>query len=147
MAAPAAQRIFGSYARSDGKKFAAKLRRLQKEHGFWQDLADMEGGTQIETAVDRDPGAGAEVEHAHPALRPVGMFEQLDPGELLQRTRALSDLRARPVPTEQLDHGARNPFGRRLRLIYKLAQDAPATKDRRAAEVSWAFISVGSCLG
>ena len=45
--APAAPRIFVSYARSDGKAVAAELRRrLQDEHGFplWQDLADLEGG-------------------------------------------------------------------------------------------------------
>ncbi|MDH3672402.1 MAG: TIR domain-containing protein, partial [Gammaproteobacteria bacterium] len=40
-------RIFVSYARSDGKDVARRLRqRLIDEHGFslWQDLADMEGG-------------------------------------------------------------------------------------------------------
>jgi WD40 repeat protein len=45
--ASSAPRIFVSYARSDGKEIAAKLRhRLQDEHGFslWQDLADLEGG-------------------------------------------------------------------------------------------------------
>ena len=58
--APAEARIFVSYARSDGKEFAAELRRrLQDEHGFplWQDLADMEGGRdwwlQITEAIDR----------------------------------------------------------------------------------------------
>ena len=58
-AASAAPRIFVSYARSDGKAFAAELRRrLQDEHGFplWQDLADMEGGKdwwlQITDAID-----------------------------------------------------------------------------------------------
>ena len=58
-AASAAPRIFVSYARSDGKKFAAKLRRrLQDDHGFplWQDLADLEGGKdwwqQITEAID-----------------------------------------------------------------------------------------------
>ncbi len=58
--APAAARIFVSYARSDGKDFASKLRRrLQDEHGFplWQDLADMEGGRdwwlQITEAIDQ----------------------------------------------------------------------------------------------
>jgi WD40 repeat protein len=45
--APAAPRIFVSYAQSDGKEIAAELRRrLQDEHGFplWQDVKDMEGG-------------------------------------------------------------------------------------------------------
>ncbi len=58
--APDAARIFVSYARSDGKDFASKLRRrLQDEHGFplWQDLADMEGGRdwwlQITEAIDQ----------------------------------------------------------------------------------------------
>ena len=57
---PAEARIFVSYARSDGKEFAAELRRrLQDDHGFplWQDLADMEGGRdwwpQIKEAIDR----------------------------------------------------------------------------------------------
>ena len=55
----AAPRIFVSYARSDGKEFAAKLRsRLRDDHGFplWHDLADMEGGRdwwlQITEAID-----------------------------------------------------------------------------------------------
>jgi predicted ATPase len=59
MASAAVPRIFVSYARSDGKEIAAKLRRrLQDEHGFplWQDLADMEGGKdwwqQITQAID-----------------------------------------------------------------------------------------------
>jgi TIR domain/NB-ARC domain len=58
-AAPAAPRIFVSYARSDGKEIAAVLRRrLTDEHGFplWHDLADMEGGRdwwqQITEAID-----------------------------------------------------------------------------------------------
>ena len=42
-AASAEPRIFVSYARSDGKTFAAELRdRLQ--FPLWQDLVDLEGG-------------------------------------------------------------------------------------------------------
>ena len=51
-------RIFISYARSDGKEFALRLRtRLQEEYRFaiWQDLAEMEGGQdwwkQIEAVI------------------------------------------------------------------------------------------------
>ena len=59
------------------------------------------GGEQIEAAIERDPeakaGAGAEVEHAHAALRSVGVLEQLDPRDLLQRAGAFVDLCARAL--------------------------------------------------
>ena len=52
-------------------------------------------GKQIEPPIDRDakaqPGAGAKVEHAHAALRPVGVLEQLDAGDLCQGTGPLID--------------------------------------------------------
>jgi hypothetical protein len=91
------------------------------------------GGKQIETAIDRDPkaepGTGAEVQHAHAALRPVGVLEQLDPGELLQRAGALVDARARPVPSEQLDHGASSRFRASLsRLVDKVSRGRPSSK-------------------
>ena len=53
-----APRVFISYARSDGERFAARLRqRLEAEHiPLWQDRVGMEGGRdwwlQIKDALD-----------------------------------------------------------------------------------------------
>ena len=67
-------------------------------------------GKQIEPSIDRDakaqPGASAKVEHAHAALRPVGVLEQLDAGDLCQGTRPLIDFGTRTLSPEQLDHPA-----------------------------------------
>jgi hypothetical protein len=72
------------------------------------------GREQIETPIHRDPkaepGPGAKLEHAHAALRPIGVFEQLDPGELLQGAGPCADLGPRPGPSEQLDHGVSLAF-------------------------------------
>src|SRR6266571_769511 len=57
--ADGAPRVFISYARSDGKQFAADLRqRLEAEHiPLWQDRIGMEGGRdwwqQITEALDK----------------------------------------------------------------------------------------------
>ncbi len=54
-----APRVFLSYARSDGERFAAQLRhRLEAEHiPLWQDHVGMEGGRdwwqQITEALDK----------------------------------------------------------------------------------------------
>ena len=123
--APAAPRIFVSYARSDGKEIAAELRRrLQDEHGFplWQDLADMEGGKdwwlQITEAIDH-------VEF---------LVLVMTPAALASPSRA-QGVALRPPAGQVRDPGDRRE-GHRLRFAARLDAPRALRRPRRARPVA-----------
>ena len=117
------------------------------------------GGEQIEAAIDRDlegeARAGAERQHAHAALRPVGELDQLDARELLQRAGALGELGPGQLLPVELDHRASHGILLRIclradynhRALRCPALHAAAPTQARTGNWAWAFTSGWSCPG
>ena len=69
--------------------------------------------TDVHGAVDQDveaePGAGAELQHAHAPLHAVAALDQAHPGDLLQPADALHQLLARELPSPESWHETAPP--------------------------------------